>query len=100
MAAATDFQIEVMTKRALVELAEGKTDGPGLQTVKVWIEMVDAGKITDPSLPRQPAVKPRKAIQTRPLTNETLDGRVRQEHTGPARGTREWFDALKARVKG
>lgn len=95
MPGATDWQMQLWRNRALIELAEGRTDGPGLQSVRVWLAMVDAGRITDPSLPRQPEVKPLKPIQGQPLTNAELDGRVTTPYRGPTVGTREWFAARK-----
>lgn len=97
MAGATNFQMEVARNRALVELAEGQADGPGLAFVKSWLAAVDSGRITDPSLPRQPVPKPLKRIQTRPLTNADLDGQIRQDYEGPAFGTADWFAARRKR---
>jgi hypothetical protein len=95
MSGLTEFQADVLRARALVEVAEGRTDGQGLQFVRNYLAMVDAGQLQDPSVPRSPVVKPLKRIDPRPLTNDVLDGRECVRPTGPTVGSRGWFAARK-----
>jgi len=37
--------------------------------------------------------------QTRPITNDLLDGRQVEEYKGPTKGSAAWFAALKKQVK-
>jgi hypothetical protein len=95
----TPFQAEVAQARAILEIAAGEIDGPGLQFVRAYVGAVDEGRITDPSAMRQIPPKPKAPFQARPLTNEIIDGREPEKYAGPSKGTREWFEALKDRVK-
>jgi hypothetical protein len=96
--APTNFQAETAKARAILELAEGVTNGPGLSFVRAYVGAIDEGRIIDPSQPAQIPVKPKVPFQHLPVTNDSLDGREREQYSGPTRGSREWFEGLKARL--
>jgi hypothetical protein len=97
--APTQFQADIARARAIVEVAEGVTDGPGLEFVRAYLAAADSGRIHDPSLPAQLPAKPKVPYQTRPITNDLLDGRQVEEYKGPTKGSAAWFAALKKQVK-
>jgi hypothetical protein len=97
--APTKFAAEVAQSRAILEIAAGRIDGPGLQFVRAYVGAVDEGRISDPSQPRQVPAKPKAPFQHLPITNDVLDGRQREDYKGPTRGSAAWFAALKKQVK-
>jgi hypothetical protein len=97
MAGLTAYEADVLLARALVELADGITDGPGMAHARSMVAMADARLSKDPSALGQPkreqkAPNPLQDV----LTNRVLDGleqppTPRQAPTLP--GTRRWREA-------
>jgi hypothetical protein len=70
----TSLETDIALATAIVELADGITDGPNMRFARAFVQQHADGRVADPNGLPKPPVKPLKeptALQ--PLTNRDLD---------------------------
>lgn len=82
---------------AVVELAEGRTDGKGIS----FCREVAAGALPDPSQPRDPFPTSKVPKDIQPVTNKLIDygPEPPPEKDAPAPGSKAWFARQREKAK-
>jgi hypothetical protein len=91
----TSYQADVLLAHAIIELSEGRTDGPGLAHARSLVALADAGVSSDPHGLRNPPPTPKAPNLADVITNKSIDGPApaTPRRHAPMPGTRAWFDA-------
>jgi hypothetical protein len=87
----TSLAVDRELARAVCELADGISDGPGVAFARSFLGQIERGAVADPNkLPSPPAApaKPPRPIDV--LTNRDVDAK-QQVSPPPRRGQRIWI---------
>jgi hypothetical protein len=70
----TSLQSDLLLAQAIVEVLDGKDDGPGIRHARALVALHNSGRIADPSaLPSPPPAPQKEPRLTNVITNRDLD---------------------------